>query len=64
MLQRNEADSTVDEIHRTRERIHDKFDGNIRAMVEDARQRQAKSGRPVWSPKSVAIDSPEQVKAN
>ena len=54
MLPRNEVDSTIDEIHRTRERIHDKFGGNIRAIVEDARQRQAKSGRPVWSRVTVA----------
>jgi hypothetical protein len=33
-------------------------------MVEDARQRQAESGRPVWSPKSPEHNAPGQVKSN
>lgn len=39
------VDSTISDIHKTRQRISDKFDGNINAILEDARQRQAQSGR-------------------
>ncbi len=45
---KNDRDTTIDEIHRTRERMADKFGGDIAAIVEDARKRQAASGRPVW----------------
>ncbi len=45
---KNESDPTIDEIHRTRERMADKFGGDIAAILEDARKRQAASGRPVW----------------
>jgi len=49
MIQRkNESDATIEEIHRTRERMADKFGGDIAAILEDARTRQAASGRPVW----------------
>jgi hypothetical protein len=44
----NERDTTIEEIHRTREQMADKFGGDIVAILEDARQRQAASGRPVW----------------
>jgi hypothetical protein len=44
----NERDTTIDEIHRTRELMADKFGGDIAAILEDARKRQAASGRPVW----------------
>ena len=41
-------DTTIAEIHRTRQRMADKFGGDIVAILEDARKRQAESGRPVW----------------
>jgi len=44
----DDRDTVIDEIHRTRERIAEKFDGDIAAILEDARNRQAASGRPVW----------------
>ena len=44
----NERDTTIDEIHRTRELMADKFGGDIAAILEDARKRQAASDRPVW----------------
>ena len=51
--QKNNRDTTIDEIHRTREKMADKFGGDIAAILEDARKRQAASGRPVWqSPSS------------
>ena len=52
----------IDEIHRTRERMAEKFGGDIAAIVEDARKRQAASGRPVWQGPSSnkAVDSSGQ----
>jgi hypothetical protein len=41
-------DTIVEEIHRTRQRIAEQFGGDIVAILEDARNRQAASGRPVW----------------
>jgi len=45
------TDSTIDEIHRTRREISDRFGGDIFAIAEDAARRQAASNRPVWTPK-------------
>ena len=45
---KNNSDTTIDEIHRTRQRMADKFGGDIAAILEDARKRQAASGRPIW----------------
>ena len=58
MIQKqNNRDTTIDEIHRTRQQIADKFGGDIAAILEDARKRQADSGRPVWqgSPSNKAM---------
>lgn len=41
-------DPVLDEIHRTRERIAEQFDGDTAAILEDALLRQAASGRVVW----------------
>ena len=41
-------DTIIDEIHRTRERMAEKFGGDIAAILEDARKRQEASGRAVW----------------
>ena len=41
-------DPVLAEIHRTREQIAEKFGGDITAILDDARQRQAASGRTVW----------------
>ncbi len=43
-----DRDPTIDDIHRTRQRIAEKFGGDIDAILEDARKRQENSGRPVW----------------
>lgn len=45
------VDSTIDEIHRTRREISDRFGGDIVAIAEDAARRQAASKRPIWTPK-------------
>jgi hypothetical protein len=44
------TDPILDEIHRTRREISERFGGDLRAILDDARKRQAASGRPVWSP--------------
>jgi len=44
----NSRDPVIEEIHRTRQQMAEKFGGDIEAMLEDARQRQAASGRPIW----------------
>lgn len=41
-------DTIIDEIHRTRQRMAEKFRGDIVAILEDARKRQEASGRAVW----------------
>lgn len=45
------TDSTIDEIHRIRRDISDRFGGDILAIAEDAARRQAASNRPLWQPK-------------
>jgi len=40
-------DPVVEEVHRTREAIAKRFDNNLGAICEDARKRQAASGRKV-----------------
>lgn len=51
-MTRKVADPVIEEIHRTREEISERLDGNIAAIAEDATRRQAASGRPVWKPKT------------
>jgi len=51
-------DETIEEIHRVREQIAAKFGGDVNAILEDARKRQAESGRAVWQP------PPKQAKEN
>ncbi len=48
MIKKTDVDTTIDEIHKTRERLAEKFGGDIKAILADARRRQAESGRPVW----------------
>ena len=48
MIHKTDVDTTIDEIHRTRERLAQKFGGDIKAILADARRRQAESDRPIW----------------
>ncbi len=41
-------DTIIDEIHQTRQRMAEKFAGDITAILDDARKRQETSGHPVW----------------
>lgn len=50
-MTRKTTDSTIDEIHRTRREVSDRFRGDIFAIAEDAARRQAASNRPIWTPK-------------
>ena len=51
-------DTIIDEIHRTRQRMAEKLGGDIAAILEDARKRQADSGRTVWPGPSSNKQSP------
>ncbi len=68
MIQKPTTDSILDEIHRTRREMSDRFGGDFVAMLDDARRRQEASGRPVWKPKHdaqiVASDSPAESELN
>jgi hypothetical protein len=46
--QTTNRDTIIDEIHRTRQRMAEKFGGDIAAILEDARKRQEVSGRAIW----------------
>jgi len=41
------SDPVIEEIHEARREIAKRFEGNIRRISEDARQRQIREGRPV-----------------
>lgn len=57
------SDSPIDEIHRIRREISDRFGGDIVAIAEDAARRQAAADRPVWQPKhDTPTVTPEPVK--
>ena len=45
MTNSERVDSTIADIHKTRERISDAFGGDIKAISDDARKRQEQSGR-------------------
>ncbi len=51
MIQKLKAESPIDEIHRVRREISERFGGDISAIADDAAQRLATSGRPIWQPK-------------
>lgn len=51
MIQKPKSESPIDEIHRVRREISDRFGGDISAIADDAAQRLASSGRPIWQPK-------------
>jgi hypothetical protein len=56
-------DPVIDEIHRTRRQMAEKFGGDIAAILEDARKRQAASGRAVWlGPSSNKASNPTENK--
>ena len=44
------SDSPIDEVHRIRREISDRFGGDVFAIAEDAARRQATGNRPMWRP--------------
>jgi hypothetical protein len=60
MIQKLTIDPIIEEIHRVRREMSDRFGGDFIAMLDDARQRQEASRRPIWKPKHDGqIDAPE-----
>ena len=49
MTNSKRGDSTIADIHKTRERIANAFGGDITAITEDARKREEQSGRRIVS---------------
>ncbi len=43
-----DRDTTIEDINRERQRMAEKFGGDINAILEDARKRQEASGKAVW----------------
>ncbi len=58
MIQNSKTESPIEEIHRIRREISDRFGGDIAAIAEDAARRQAASHRPVWQPQATANGTP------
>lgn len=48
MIKKNNGDHVVEEIHKTRREIAEKFGNDIAAIAADARKRQEESGRQAW----------------
>ena len=61
MVQNSKTESPIEEIHRIRREISDRFGGDLAAIAEDAARRQVASGRPVWQPKVDRTNSSERV---
>jgi len=53
-----DRDTTIEEIHRTRRRIAEKFGHDLAAIVEDAKKRQATSGHEIWKAKPKSSATP------
>ncbi len=56
MIQNSKTESPIEEIHRIRREISDRFGGDLAAIAEDAARRQAASHRPVWQPKGMTAN--------
>lgn len=52
-----EDDPIIEEIHRIRQKIAERFNYDIHAIAEDARKRQVAEGRPMWSGAEPAVPS-------
>lgn len=55
MTQKPTPDKTIDDIHRIRREISERFNGDLTAIAEDAARRQAASDRPLWQPDTTNI---------
>jgi len=52
MIQKSKTETPIEEIHRFRSEISDRFDGDIAAIAADAERRAQASGRPIWHAKT------------
>jgi hypothetical protein len=52
MIQKSKAETPIEEIHRIRREISDRFGGDIAAIAADAARRARESGRRMWQPKA------------
>lgn len=43
-----DTESVIEELHRIRREVSDRFHGDVEAIAHDAARRLAESGRPVW----------------
>jgi hypothetical protein len=50
-MTQKKTDSIIDDIHRIRREISDRFNGDVFEIAADAACRQLASNRPVWRPK-------------
>ena len=50
MIRQPTPESVIEDLHRIRREISDRFGGNISAIAKDAADRLACSGRPIWKP--------------
>lgn len=60
MSELTSRDSTIEDIHRTREQMAEKFGHDIGAILSDARKRQEAAGRAIWrGPAALQESSPK-----
>jgi hypothetical protein len=52
MIQKSKTETPIEEIHRIRREISDRFGGDIAAIAADADRRAQASGRPIWQSKT------------
>ncbi|MEX0687081.1 MAG: hypothetical protein WD072_00245 [Pirellulales bacterium] len=50
MIHQPKPESIIEELHRIRREISDRFGGDVALIAKDAADRLAKSGRPIWTP--------------
>lgn len=55
MIQKSKTETPIEEIHRIRREISDRFGGDIAAIAADAARRARESGRPMWQPKTTNV---------
>lgn len=52
MIHQPQPESIIEELHRIRREISDRFGGDLEAIASDAAGRLARSGRAVWKPRT------------
>ena len=50
MILQPKPEPIIEELHRIRREISDRFGGDLTAIANDAADRLARSGRPIWKP--------------